>query len=182
MDQRRIVRVLLENRGRLTGYAVAILRSPSDTDDVFQDVCLRAMESPDTFESDQHLVHWAMTVTRNLAIDALRKSERANRQLDAAVLDTFEQQFGDIAGGGSVDTEIDEALEHCIGKLTDDQRDLLDLKYRSALSTGDVAKRTDRSRDAIYKAMARIHTALFKCITGRVGAPGIPGDGGPRDA
>lgn len=165
MDQRNVVRILLENRGRLTGYAIAILRSPSDTDDVFQDVCLRAMESPDRFESDQHLIHWAMTVTRNLAIDALRKSDRGTQQLDSAVLDTFEQQFGGLDG---IDGELDEALEHCIAKLTDDQRDLLDLRYRNSLPSGDIAKSTGRSRDAIYKALGRIHNALFKCITGRV--------------
>ncbi len=174
MDQRNIVRILLENRGRLTGYAIAILRCPSVTDDVFQDVCLRAMESPDQFESDQHLIHWAMTVTRNLAIDHLRKSERATRQLDSAVLDTFEQQFGGIVG---VDAALDEALEHCIAKLTDEQRDLLDLKYRSALKSGDIANQTGRSRDAIYKALGRIHTALFKCINARAGMASDPAGG-----
>jgi len=168
MDTASIVQQLLQERGRITTYAMAILPRGPEADDVFQDVCLRAIRDPEQFDDADHLVHWAMRVARNRAIDLLRKSGRSTRQLDDAVLDAIERQFG---VGKGVDRDLEEALEQCTDKLSDTQRQLLDMRYRSELPGADIAEQTGRSRDAVYKALGRIHAALYDCINGQLGGP-----------
>ncbi|MBI1375242.1 MAG: sigma-70 family RNA polymerase sigma factor [Phycisphaera sp.] len=169
METRDIVQQLLAERGRITTYAMAILPRGSEADDVFQDVCLRAIGEPERFASPEHLMHWAMRVARHRAIDTLRKSGRSTRQLDNAVLDALEREFG---AGRGVDRDLEEALEHCTDKLPDDHRAMLDMRYRGEMPGADIAEQTGRSRDAVYKVLARIHAALYDCITGRLGDSG----------
>ena len=53
-------------------YRVALAQtgSPSDADDVFQDVFMRLLEHDTAFESDEHLKAWLLRVTVNDAFDA----------------------------------------------------------------------------------------------------------------
>jgi len=162
MNPQEIVKTLLQHRPKLIGYAITILRNAADADDVFQDVCLRAMDADQPFQSDTHLVHWAMRVARNLAIDQLRRADRTTQRLDDTVLAAIEREFVDTK---TIDRDLEAALEHCTRRLTDRQRELIDLRYRRGLAGADIAIATGRSRDAIYKSLARVHDALFDCIT-----------------
>ena len=55
-------------------YRVALAQtgSPSDADDVFQDVFMRLLEHDTAFESDEHLKAWLLRVTVNRCRDLAR--------------------------------------------------------------------------------------------------------------
>ncbi len=59
-----------------TVYRVALAQtgSPSDADDVYQDVFMRLLEHTAAFESDEHLKAWLLRVTINRCHDIARLS------------------------------------------------------------------------------------------------------------
>ena len=62
--------------------------------------------------------------------------------------------------------ERQEALEGCLGKLPENDRDLIHRRYAEGATTRGVAEQVGRSADAVYKALSRIRRALHACVSG----------------
>ena len=56
------------------------------------------------------------------------------------------------------------ALADCLGKLHPRDRDLIERRYRVGATPKSVGQQVGRSVAAVYKALSRIHDALFDCI------------------
>ena len=70
------------------------------------------------------------------------------------------------------DVALSEALDNCLQKLDEDQRELVRLRYYTGESLRVVAARSGRSPDAIYKKIQRIREALHRCISNRLAQEG----------
>jgi RNA polymerase sigma-70 factor (ECF subfamily) len=57
-----------------------------------------------------------------------------------------------------------EALADCYAKLSPRDQHLIELRYQEGATVKSVAERLQRSVDAVYKALNRIHTALLDCV------------------
>jgi RNA polymerase sigma-70 factor, ECF subfamily len=64
------------------------------------------------------------------------------------------------------------ALERCLQKLSDRDRDLIQQRYQPDATTADVADRVGRSTQAVYKALNRIHEQLLLCVRQNLAAEG----------
>jgi RNA polymerase sigma-70 factor (ECF subfamily) len=171
-----IVQVLLRERIRISASVLAILRDVHGADDVFQQVVLQALESPEHFREPEHLLAWALRAARHRALDILGK--RGARCLDQSVLEQLEQQW---AAGRSEDlTSRLDALQHCMQKLPDRARELLRLRYEKGLSCTAVAQEVKRTVDAIYQNLSRIHRQLRQCIERQLGIADQPSLGETR--
>ena len=166
LDQTTLVRVLLRERTKLTAFIWAIVRDVHATDDVFQDVCLRAIDKRDQIRDESHLLAWSRRVARHCAIDLLRKRTRTPLMLDDAVLDLLENDWCEQDAQPSHDTL--EALRGCIARLTPNAQTVLRLRYIDGMRGLDVAAKLGRNTDAVYKALTRIHRQLIECISSRL--------------
>ena len=70
------------------------------------------------------------------------------------------------------DTALTQALDKCLQKLSEDQRELVRLRYFSGETLKQVAARMNRSPDAVYKQIQRIREALQQCISKRLDQEG----------
>ena len=61
-----------------------------------------------------------------------------------------------------------EALEHCLTKLSERDSGLLNQRYTEDRPVSGIAAKLGRTRDAIYKVLARIHRDLQRCIQGKM--------------
>ena len=66
-----------------------------------------------------------------------------------------------------------EALQHCLGNLTDSARDLLRRCY-GGKTIKEVAHQLGRTPDSVYKAVATIRSCLSRCIAGVLGQEQSP--------
>lgn len=57
-----------------------------------------------------------------------------------------------------------DALARCVHKLSQPDRDLIQLRYQPGGSVQSVADRVGRSLQAVYKSLNRIHGRLLICI------------------
>lgn len=168
MDQEPLVRILLHHRAKLTGYIWSLVRDVHVTDDVFQDVCVKAIAKRTEINDADHLLAWSRKVARDLAVDAMRHAAKRPAMLDASVLDLIEH---DWAAENTADiSDTTEALRLCLAELTDNNRRIVELRYIQGMRGVDVAKHLNRKTDTVYKALARIHTTLSECIDRRLSA------------
>ncbi|MFR8009368.1 MAG: RNA polymerase sigma factor, partial [Gordonibacter urolithinfaciens] len=109
-----------------TVYRVALAQtgSPSDADDVYQDVFMRLLEHTAAFESDEHLKAWLLRVTINRCHDIARLSW--NRRTGG-----LEQEHIDIPAPDAFRADIWEV----VGALPPDLRTTVHLHYAEGYST-----------------------------------------------
>ena len=166
LDQDAILRILVSQRSQLTAYIWSIVRDVHITDDVFQELCLRAIKKCDEIQDESHLLAWLRTVSKNLAIDFLRKKNNQAIVFDQSVLELLESQWEEDSQVNQNETL--DALRECLTALTPNAKEIIKLRYRDGLRSSEVAKKLGRKVEAIYKALTRTHRALILCIQGKM--------------
>ncbi len=96
-------------QAKVYGMAVSVTRDPALADDVAQEAFLRAWRAASTYDSVRGSVSaWLLTITRNVAIDAVR-ARRSTPALD----DELDRLLQSALGGGShADVTGEEAASH----------------------------------------------------------------------
>jgi len=138
----------------LIGYAATILNDTDLARDVVQDTFLRLCQQ-DVAKVRDNLKSWLFTVCRNRALDILRKDKRT-RPLE-------EIRWKKVAGPGlqpDEQADLDERFSRVItllGRLSDNQREVILLKFQQGLSYQEIQKITGLTNGNIGFL---IHTGL----------------------
>ncbi len=166
IDRQQLVQTLLRERTRILAWLWSTLRDGHRSEDVFQDLLVRALEHEPGFEDEGRLRAWAWQVARNRAFEMLRQSQRQAAVLDGAVLDRLAGEFQSREPKGLTD-RID-ALRNCLDELTDNTREVVRLRYVDGLPAHEIARKLDRTADAVYKSLTRVYATLAACIERRL--------------
>ena len=67
-----------------------------------------------------------------------------------------------------------QALADCFDRLPPRHKDLIERRYRPGATPKSVADQIGQSLVAVYKALSRIHNALFDCVHKATAGEGIP--------
>jgi len=142
-----------EYEGALVRYATQITGDLDRGRDVVQDTFLRLCKQ-DPAELEGRVAQWLFTVCRNRALDIRRKENRmktmsqdqATAQSDAnAVCNQVERR------------ETVDRVSHFIDGLSENQRDVVRLKFQNGLSYKEIAAITELS---VSNVGYLIHTAI----------------------
>lgn len=166
----RYSRLLIANRRRIYGFIFTLVHDREATEDVLQDVSATLWKKFDKFEPGTDFAAWAMSIARFTVLNWRRKQAKLPLTLD-------EEQFTNLADAAlsvSFETETRRAaLATCMAKLSVENRALVRDRYTNNRSVSEIATEADRSRVAIYKRMAHLHTTLLHCINARLRAEGL---------
>ncbi|WP_421120749.1 RNA polymerase sigma factor [Aquihabitans daechungensis] len=139
-------------RGYLKGQRV------EDPDDLLGEVFYQVARSLPRFEgTSTDLRRWVFTIARNRVVDARRRRSRRPRTVALGTHD------GAIAGPPDPDDELLEA----IGALTEDQREVIGLRFIADLSLEDVAQLTGRTVGATKSMQHRALQQLARSLDPR---------------
>ena len=120
-------------------YAVAlrILGDTGAAEDVLQDVFMQLWRNPGAFDSSRgSLGAWLAVITRNRAIDALRK-----RRPEHDIEDVIISVEPDMAGEADR-ARTGERVRAALGAMPDSQRKALELAYYEGLTHSEIAAKT----------------------------------------
>jgi RNA polymerase sigma-70 factor (ECF subfamily) len=155
-----IAATLLAERLPLTAFIASVTRDFHLAEDVFQEVCVKAVARAETFKSPAHVMNWARLAGKNRAIDILRAR-------DGRYIGLTDEMLAILANEWPEKSRVDamqEALGNCIEQVTPNNRELLRLRYFERRDCADVAAIMGRKIDTIYQALARLHKTLGDCI------------------
>lgn len=158
----RFIRHLTETQDQLYGYVHALLADSHAAQDVLQETNVVLWRKFDEFTEGTSFLAWARRVAL-FQIKAHRRDMSRERLLfDDALLDVIAQ---DAEARGPLVTARSEALEVCLAKLGEEQRELVTQRYGEAgASLREIAQRTGKSLAAVTMALSRIRHALVECV------------------
>ncbi len=151
------------------GYILSLVPDWNDADEILQETCLRLWERFDAFEPGTDFGAWACTIAK-FQVLTFRKTKSRNKLL-------FSDEFINlVAAEQNTQAELLDsrrtALERCIEKLSERNRQLLRSCYESNTTIAQVAKQIGRTAEATYKALQRIRATLHDCIDRRLSSEG----------
>ena len=164
-DLPRLSAQFLAGRERLFAYALALVRSRTVAEDLFQDTYLALTQAVARGEAIADLPAWCRGVVRNLALRHWQERQRLAHLPSGELLDRIDRAFAEEADD---DEHLMRALATCRGTLGGDALGLLDLKYVQDLPMRTIAERTRRTERAVITALARIRRRLMDCIATRL--------------
>lgn len=172
-----ILQALMKWRTRLSAAAWVVVHDTHASEDIFQNVALKAMTREASFETESALMSWAFITARREGIDWLRKHRRETTGLDADILEMLDQEWQSEAAQ-TAGAKI-EALQDCLSSAPESARRLLKLRYFDGYSCEEVAEQMGLGLNAIYKRVSRLHESLKDCIEGKLGATETGGGQAP---
>lgn len=159
-----IAATLLAERLPLTAFIASVTRDFHLAEDVFQEVCVKAVARAAEFEATAHVLHWARLAGKNRAIDVLRARDGKYVGLGDETLAMLSEEWPEKSRADAQQ----EALAHCIETITANNRELLRLRYFERRACDEVASIMGRKLETIYQALARLHKTLGDCVRARL--------------
>ncbi len=149
---------------RIVGFAV---RDFQATEELVQQVFVNAYAALESYDARRDFGAWLRSIARNLVRDEARRSARERRRL-RGYHEWLSERLRDDREAERRHVLLRDALAKCRGKLGDDARRALELRYGRALDFGKVADALGRTVAATRRMLSRVRTALRSCIEGRM--------------
>jgi RNA polymerase sigma-70 factor (ECF subfamily) len=145
-------------------YRYCYARTTDDTaaSELASRVYLEALEGIDRYSyRGKPLLAWLYRIAHNLVSDHLRKCQRESKAMEqaAALLDHHDPGPAAIVTNQQ---DIGAAMQF----LTEDQQQVIALRYFASMTTAEIAETMGRSERAIYSLEVRALAAMRRAIEG----------------
>lgn len=157
----QFVDCLSSNQVRLRAYAISMMRSPVDADDLLQNACLTLWEKRELYNSDRDFFPWACGFVLIEILRYRRKMATDKLMFDEALINTLSVEY--LANADGYDMRR-ETMHKCLAKLKIEDRALLEDRYCMNVKPKEISERGGRPLATIYGSLSRIRRALHRCI------------------
>ena len=148
----------------LYGYIYSLTGDHHLSEDILSETYLRMVEKIDTYTFyGAPFKAWLYRIAHNLAINALK---RTNRLVGAEALETAAPPVDDPATTIAARLEVDE-LRTALGTLTDEQQQVVMLRFVAEQSTAEVAQALEKTENAIKQLQFRALRSLGRVLERR---------------
>jgi RNA polymerase sigma-70 factor (ECF subfamily) len=166
-SQAEFLTLFLKHQVEVRAFLGALVRDPHARDDLFQEVALVLWGEFDRYDHGRSFGAWARGVAAKKVLQRWEREARRpvpfSPEAIQALLDGYER----TEAAASLRAE---ALRHCLERLPDRSRRLLELRYDESLKLAQIAERLRATLDAVHKALCRLRTRLHECVERRLAA------------
>lgn len=156
-----MVSLLTAHQQRLTVFVRSMVPHRADADEVLQNVNLFIWRHAHEFTPGTDFLAWAFRIAHFEILTFRKRLARERARLCDAVVDQLAEQAQTLLPSSNL---RQDALENCLERLPEKDRQLVSMRYEPEATTESVAESTGRSTKAIYEALNRIRTRLLECI------------------
>jgi RNA polymerase sigma-70 factor, ECF subfamily len=147
---------------RLQFYVTALLPISSDASDVLQETSMVLWRKFGTFEPGSNFFAWACKIAR---VQVMKYRERQGRSARIFGTPLVEQLAVEAANDSVLQGVTLQALENCLGKLSESDRSLIRRRYQPGTSVHQLAADVGRTANSLSKSLGRIRRALLECMS-----------------
>jgi RNA polymerase sigma-70 factor (ECF subfamily) len=156
-----IRQLMRTTNGWLSSLKTALLPLGNDAADVLQDTSMILWRKFDNFELGTNFFAWACKIARLEVMKYRERKVHSARVFDAQLIEKLVVEAADADVVGSVSLQ---ALENCLGKLSENDRLLIQRRYQPGSSVRQLAAEVGRTANSLSKSLGRIRRALVECV------------------
>ncbi|MDO7904861.1 sigma-70 family RNA polymerase sigma factor [Paenibacillus sp. JX-17] len=159
-------KVYLEYHHMMYGLIVYMIKDPIAAEDIIQESFIKIINNKPEFECEAKLKAWLKVVTRNTAINYLRKhkyccsmdhesavsSVEAYSQVQPSVEDLVETKM------------LQEAIEYYLTLIKPDYKVLIELRWKRGLSYREIAEITGTREETVKQRLYRARESIRRWI------------------
>lgn len=161
VENTEFVQLLTKHQRVLYLYIVALVPNLADVDDILQATNTVLWSKAEEFDGQGDFGAWARRVAHFQVLAFWKRQRRHRLVFDNDLLDLMAVEWEEAAG----DLESRrQALNGCLKKLRDCDRELLARRYGSGDTVTEIAEQVSRPVKSIYRSLERMRMALLECI------------------
>ncbi|MDQ6809220.1 MAG: sigma-70 family RNA polymerase sigma factor [Verrucomicrobiota bacterium] len=148
--------------GVLFSTAYRVLNNAKDAEEIVQEAFVQIWEKAALYDAGRAKpLTWAMTLTRNKAIDRLRRVQRRARLQDEVASENavWERACQRDLSDAAVRRDAQQIVRSAVIQLSPDQRNAIELAFFSGLTQHEVAERLG---EPLGTVKARIRRGMIK--------------------
>jgi len=156
-------------RARTAVFAqlLAGIGSFHDAEDVLQEVAVSVAKNYGNYDASRPFLAWALGVARNHMLMHFRRHHRSRVVFSDELMSTIGEHLQAIAERPT--DRRREQLHHCIKRLDDRRRRLVEMRYSGGMTIQQMSERLGKSVSAIKGSLHRVRKILERCISLRAG-------------
>ena len=147
-------------------FVLSLVGSVDAAEVVMQEANVAMWRKFDDFEPGTSFRNWAFQIARFEAMNYRRKRQRDRHLFDDDLLGLLaadaERQAAELE-------EERRMLAHCLARLSDDEREVLEKGYSEQTTIKDYALSIGRTPNAVRKHLGRIRRSLARCVQKTLG-------------
>ena len=154
-----------QNERAMRAFACSLIPNREDVNDIIQETLKELWRKFDKFDPARPFLPWANRfVYRQVLIHRRSTAIRLKYTFSEETFRRLVEEQSSLER----DVALSEALDKCLHRLDDDERELLNLRYFTKESINEMATREGLSVDVLYKRIQRIREELQHCISKRM--------------
>jgi len=147
-DESAFAEIYAATYRRVYTSAVAYLKNPTDAEDAVQEIYIQFHQKAGTIQDPHKLAAWLGMVTRNTCLNRLEKNKRTevtafdnDDDNESNILSTIKEERGYHSPEDNfLKSEHSSIILDMVGKLPEDQRDVVIMHYLQQRSISDIAE------------------------------------------
>lgn len=156
------IRLYAREEVRLRRYVSSLMAVSADVDDVMQETAIALMRKFEQYDSAQPFFNWACRFALYEVLQHRKRTKTQQRHFSAAVVEAIAAEY--LQTTRHLEEEKKQALAACMGKLKEQDRRLVELRYFSEETVENLAKRIEEPVARLYRHLARIRYVLATCV------------------
>ena len=169
MDESRLeeyLKLCAQHERALSAYVFSLVNQRQDAEDIIQESRVVMWKRFESFEEGTNFKAWAKKIALHQILNYRRKNKRRPATgLDIEFIEKVAEEMNALEESEDLRSE---ALEDCLKRLPETQRQLVLWRYYEDLSIEEVAERANRTITASYRFLSRIRETLSGCIERRM--------------
>ena len=142
-------------------YVLSLLKNSADAQDVVQETAVVLWKKFNSYEPETSFKAWACRIALYETMNYRRKKANRQRILSEKVMQELTEVYIE---NDSILEERRDHLKGCLEKLPDEDSKLVEERYSSDITIGEVAANVGVTANTLYKRLHRIRTQLYECI------------------
>ena len=157
----RFLRLFAEHEPAVRTFVRSLTPTRMDASEVMQEVAVVLWKKFGEFDETRDFRKWAFGVARYEAMAFLRDRARDRHVFDEELVARLAD---DSAAAEPRHAMQREALEKCLQRLSEPQRELVLEAYTKGTRMDELAGRRGQTAMSLYKILHRIRQALLECV------------------
>ena len=162
LDEKSFMKLFLKHENAFRAFARSLLPNWESVDDVLQEASVVMWKKLDQLDDESGFLPWGKVIVR---LQSLKYIQKVKSERLVFSVETLNLIADDSSDENQDDQEFREsALQKCLQKLSDSQRQLILAPYYQHGSVKTLADKNNVSVNSLYKKIGRLREKLSLCI------------------